>query len=56
MSDIFISYKREEQPIARMLADALEREAAEMRSIFRYRFDADLGLNIIGFRVARNMS
>ena len=26
MSDIFISYKREEQPIARKLADALERE------------------------------
>jgi TIR domain len=26
MSDIFISYKREEQPIARKLADALEKE------------------------------
>jgi len=26
MSDIFISYKREEQPIARKLADALDRE------------------------------
>src|SRR5262249_2142796 len=26
MSDIFISYKREEQPIARKLADALENE------------------------------
>ena len=26
MSDIFISYKREEQPEARKLADALERE------------------------------
>jgi TIR domain len=26
MSDIFISYKREEQPVARKLADALEKE------------------------------
>ena|SRR5205809_4273857 len=26
MSDIFISYKREEQPLARKLADAMERE------------------------------
>ena len=26
MSDIFISYKREDQPIAKKLADALQRE------------------------------
>jgi hypothetical protein len=26
LSDIFISYKREEQPVAKVLADALERQ------------------------------